>query len=161
MAARQSWVVRSTLSKGLTAGPLRARQIDFALIPRHRGHADQLLRAVKQRRKFLAGRLEGDLLQPFRSGAGAAHDIDALLEAVDAEELGLRLRIDAQLPFLARGGPAHVLNLQRGGRTVVRLVLPGLVNNRVAAGLVANLALDNVGRLDAGAIRPTRGGGKP
>src|SRR4029079_10561867 len=117
--------------------------------------------ARDHRERLLPVRVEGVLVQPFRSSAGTAHDIDALLEAVDAEELGLRLRIDAQLPLLARGGPAHVLNLQRGGRTVVRLVLPGLVNNRVAAGLVANLALDNVGRLDAGAIRATRGGGKP
>ena len=66
----------------------------------------------------------------------------------------------AESPF-ARGDPAHVLDLQRGRGTVVRLVLPGLFNNRVAAGLVANLALDNVGRLQAGAIGSSCGGGEP
>ena len=117
-AAGQLLVVRSKLSKRFDYGTLRFRQMDFALVPRHRGHADQLLRAVEQPRELLAGRLEGELLQPFRSGAGAAHYIDALLEAVDAVETVL---------FLANVEYSPCRLQQAQGRAHARLGLSGTV----------------------------------
>jgi hypothetical protein len=112
---------------------LRARQINLTRVERHRGEADQLLGSVEQRRELLTGRLEAELLQPVRD-TRAAHHVGALLGAIDAVEVRLRLRKHQKLALLAGGRAADVLRLHRHRVSGVGLILPGFLLDGLARG---------------------------
>src|SRR5438094_3272996 len=77
---------------------LERRQIHLARIPRYRGHADDL-RAIEERAKLVARRLDRHARHAIDASRHAAHHLARLLDAIDAEVIGLRRGIHARLDF--------------------------------------------------------------
>lgn len=109
--------------------------IDRSRIERDRCDADELLRAIKQRREPWAGGLNGKLAHSVDPGCRAAYDVRCRLESIDAIKVGLRRRVNLWLGLAACEVTAGELQLDGKHPAIVRKHLPALLDDRFAVGV--------------------------